>query len=175
MLNNRRFVLCALSGAAAAFALRTSAFAKSEQYTYDPLGRLAKVVHPDGRITTYAYDAAGNRSQVATEPSAPPPPPPPPPPLAAFVDKTSYEGGMHFDLDVVVTTTGGVAPYVYVWERTSGNTATSADSQSSHTTGWSYGGPWTGPTKVSAWRCKVSDATAAVVYTPTVAVQMFMS
>ena len=46
-----------------------AAHAGSVNYTYDPLGRLATVVYSNGTsITTmtYSYDAAGNRSSVAT-------------------------------------------------------------------------------------------------------------
>lgn len=34
-------------------------------YAYDKDGQLIKATTPDGRITTYAYDAAGNRTQVS--------------------------------------------------------------------------------------------------------------
>ena len=49
-------------------------------YTYDALGRLVKVVRPDGVETNYTLDAAGNRTQVTEGAPAPPPPPPGPPP-----------------------------------------------------------------------------------------------
>jgi len=49
-------------------------------YTYDALGRLVKVVRPDGIETNYALDAAGNRTQVTEGSPTPPPPPPGPPP-----------------------------------------------------------------------------------------------
>ena len=41
----------------------------SRIYSYDALGRLASAVYSDGSITTtitYSYDAAGNRTSVAT-------------------------------------------------------------------------------------------------------------
>lgn len=61
------------------------AAAGTEQYRYDALGRLNRVIYPDGRVILYTYDAAGNRktsgpTTVPTQPPAPPPPPPPPPP-----------------------------------------------------------------------------------------------
>lgn len=39
----------------------TPAFAQI-RYEYDALGRLVSVIHPDGKQTIYAYDAAGNRT-----------------------------------------------------------------------------------------------------------------
>ncbi|WP_205736682.1 RHS repeat domain-containing protein [Acidovorax cavernicola] len=46
-----------------------AAVAGSVNYTYDALGRLAKVIYNNGTTTTtinYSYDAAGNRSSVVT-------------------------------------------------------------------------------------------------------------
>ncbi|MCY1223422.1 hypothetical protein D9M69_619110 [compost metagenome] len=46
-----------------------AASAGSVSYTYDVLGRLAKVIYNNGTTTTtisYSYDAAGNRTSVAT-------------------------------------------------------------------------------------------------------------
>ena len=43
--------------------------AGSVSYSYDTLGRLASAVYSDGTSTTtitYSYDAAGNRTSVAT-------------------------------------------------------------------------------------------------------------
>ena len=45
------------------------ALAGSVNYTYDTLGRLATLVYSNGVTTTtvtYIYDAAGNRTSVAT-------------------------------------------------------------------------------------------------------------
>lgn len=43
------------------------ALAGSAVYTYDTLGRLAKVTYGNGVVVTYTYDAAGNRTaQVIT-------------------------------------------------------------------------------------------------------------
>jgi len=37
-------------------------------YTYDPIGRVLTVTEPSGKLTEYAFDAAGNRStQTVTE------------------------------------------------------------------------------------------------------------
>ena len=78
----------------AASALAPSAPAQSTTAGYDSLGRLKCVKYPSGRVTTYSYDDAGNRTSVTTAssgtctsttppanaPVAPQAPPPPPPP-----------------------------------------------------------------------------------------------
>lgn len=51
--------------------LGASARAQSLQYTYDELGRLKTATYPNGMVVTYAYDAAGNRTQVASAFPAP--------------------------------------------------------------------------------------------------------
>jgi YD repeat-containing protein len=43
-----------------------AAFAASVTYEYDAQGRLRKVTHDTGTITSYTLDAAGNRTMVAT-------------------------------------------------------------------------------------------------------------
>ena len=40
------------------------AFAGNTTYQYDSLGRVIKVTYPDSKQICYAYDAAGNRTQV---------------------------------------------------------------------------------------------------------------
>ncbi|WP_197523941.1 RHS repeat domain-containing protein [Cupriavidus sp. USMAHM13] len=66
---NLRFALHFALGAAI-FALSPLAHsANSVEYTYDPLGRLAKVVYNVGNkktTITYSYDAAGNRTSVVS-------------------------------------------------------------------------------------------------------------
>lgn len=42
----------------------TSAFAGNTTYQYDALGRVIKVTYPDSKQICYAYDSAGNRTQV---------------------------------------------------------------------------------------------------------------
>ncbi len=57
------------AGAVVVLALAGVAFAGGVNYTYDALGRLATVVYDNGTTTTtitYSYDAAGNRTSVAT-------------------------------------------------------------------------------------------------------------
>ncbi|CAM3374580.1 YD repeat-containing protein [Asticcacaulis taihuensis] len=42
----------------------TSASAGNTTYQYDALGRVIKVTYPDSKQICYAYDSAGNRTQV---------------------------------------------------------------------------------------------------------------
>lgn len=42
----------------------SSASAGNTTYQYDALGRVVKVTYPDAKQICYAYDAAGNRTQV---------------------------------------------------------------------------------------------------------------
>jgi len=42
----------------------TSAHAGNTTYQYDALGRVIKVTYPDSKQICYAYDSAGNRTQV---------------------------------------------------------------------------------------------------------------
>lgn len=44
------------------------AFAGTDTYTYDTLGRLTGVTYADGSSITYAYDDAGNRTTVSQTP-----------------------------------------------------------------------------------------------------------
>ncbi len=63
------FLTMALS--ISAFFLPLSARASdSAAYTYDSHGRIATVTYANGTVTTYTYDAAGNRLSVATTCSA---------------------------------------------------------------------------------------------------------
>jgi len=40
-------------------------------YNYDALGRLQSVIYPGGASVTYAYDQAGNRTQVTNSGGGP--------------------------------------------------------------------------------------------------------
>jgi len=42
----------------------SSAFAGTEHYDYDSLGRLIRFIGADGRVTEYVYDAVGNILEV---------------------------------------------------------------------------------------------------------------
>ena len=61
----------------------------SLSYSYDALGRLVEVKEANGAVTTYSYDAAGNRTQV-TSSGVPAPVPPPPPPAPAPTPSASF-------------------------------------------------------------------------------------
>ena len=73
--------LAAIVGLSSSALIAALSIAGDTVYTYDALGRLIKVVRPDGVETNYTLDAAGNRT-LLTEGLPPPPPPPPGPPPA---------------------------------------------------------------------------------------------
>ncbi|WP_050897963.1 RHS repeat domain-containing protein [Nitrospirillum viridazoti] len=56
----------ALGAMIATTLLAGAAWASDTQYEYDNLGRLTKVSVTNGPITTYTYDAAGNRTATTT-------------------------------------------------------------------------------------------------------------
>lgn len=65
----RKIVLDGVCVGVLALAGLAAAHAGTVNYTYDTLGRLATVVYSSGTSTTtitYSYDAAGNRTSVAT-------------------------------------------------------------------------------------------------------------
>ena len=173
MFNGRRLFLHVMMGGVAALALPTRSQAQSLQYTYDVLGRVSAVAYPDGRVTTYTYDAANNRSQVTT--GLPGPPPPPPSPLAVSVNQTAFGGSLdELPGPAVATATGGIPPYSYLWQYVSGDAGMPATSPTSSSTSWWSSGPAGGPGKISYWRCRVSDAANTIVYTPNVKITILM-
>ncbi len=73
-------------------ALNVTQAAETTVYDYDALGRVAKVCFVEtARLITYNYDAAGNRTSVATTGTScgTPPPPPNQPPVAVNDTKTA--------------------------------------------------------------------------------------
>ena len=48
--------------------LSEPAFAATDSYSYDALGRVVTVIHANGSVTSYSYDPAGNRKALATVP-----------------------------------------------------------------------------------------------------------
>jgi len=57
-------VFLALLCAAPVQAQSTPPAQNSVAYRYDALGRLIEVRYPNGRVVTYSYDKAGNRTTV---------------------------------------------------------------------------------------------------------------
>jgi len=157
---------------AAGFGLMLARAAKADPvtYTYDVFGRVTSVTYPNGTTTTYTYDDAGNRTGRSNAAS---PPPPPPPPLAAAVSPSSLEGtGSEGTAPATTTATGGVAPYVYLWQRMSGSTNIIAGEPTAATTEFGWTGALTGPPRLSTWRCRVTDAASTVIYTGNITVSI---
>lgn len=119
-MTSRRQLFTGLIGAGAGLMLaRTAAAQQATTYTYDVHGRLVGVSRTGGGPTSYAYDAANNRTSRG---GSAPPPPPPPPPLSANLSPTTWYGSPSYpDPPVYVTASGGVAPYSYQWRRVSGS------------------------------------------------------
>lgn len=173
VMTARRMLLRAFVGGVAGVALRSQAWGQSILYTYDTLGRIKSATYPNGQVTTYTYDAAGNRTRVLSSGSTPPPPPPPPPPPALTASASAAYwnsvGGVG-DPPVSVSVSGGVAPYSYSWQRTSGHTSTGANMPTSASTDW-YVPLVLGPgTYSSTWVCVVTDAASSSAQTSSVSV-----
>ena len=62
LAKSARVAVCVVLSFAALSA--TTAMAGNTTYQYDALGRVVKVTYPDAKQICYAYDAAGNRTQV---------------------------------------------------------------------------------------------------------------
>jgi YD repeat-containing protein len=56
--------LAAVAVSVMALVISQFAFAGTDTYSYDALGRLIGVVFADGSSITYTYDAAGNRTAI---------------------------------------------------------------------------------------------------------------
>ena len=48
------------------FVLMSAIHAGSVAYTYDYLGRVTKATYSNGKVISYSYDTAGNRTSVVT-------------------------------------------------------------------------------------------------------------
>ena len=53
-------------GAVGVILMSGSAVVSAQQYTYDSVGRMVRVVYSNGATVTYSYDKAGNRSVETT-------------------------------------------------------------------------------------------------------------
>ena len=170
-------------GGTAALALTApKAWARSETYTYDALGRLTSVTYDNGDVVYYVYDAAGNRTTVQRNgtPPAPPSPPGPPTPstLTVGVSATTWDsnGTTGDDAPVAALVSGGVPPYAFTWQRVSGIPAVVPETPTDSWTVWT----WTGtnpvpPLKSAVYRCRVIDAASTTVYSPNVTVTIDVS
>jgi hypothetical protein len=67
---------------------------------------------------------------------------------------------------------GGTAPYAYQWQRLSGSEFIIASDPSDSATDFRWDGSLSSPPRVATWRCRVTDAASAVVYSPNVLVAM---
>ncbi|HTM82237.1 RHS repeat domain-containing protein [Asticcacaulis sp.] len=61
-INWSKVVMCSV--VVVGLCVNSSALAGNTVYQYDTLGRVVKVTYPDAKQVCYAYDFAGNRTQV---------------------------------------------------------------------------------------------------------------
>lgn len=71
-----------------------------------------------------------------------------------------------------MTVTGGVPPYVYLWQRQGGSSSIIIGDPTSPVGEFGWSGALFGPPRVSTWRCRVTDAASSVVYTSTINVSI---
>lgn len=62
------------------------------------------------------------------------------------------------EASAVVSVSGGVAPYSYQWMRISGSSDIEAYDPNNAETQFRWIGAWSGPPRVSAWVCQVTDS-----------------
>jgi hypothetical protein len=60
--------------------------------------------------------------------------------------------------EVTVSVSGGVSPYSYQWTRISGSTDIVISDPNSPVVEFGWVGSWSGPPRLSAWVCQVTDA-----------------
>jgi hypothetical protein len=82
---------------------------------------------------------------------------------------TNAPGGVATD-PVTATASGGVAPYTYLWERTSGDASTTASNPTGDITTFVRTSVSPGLFS-SVWRCKVTDDVGTIAYSPTIIVE----
>jgi hypothetical protein len=95
----------------------------------------------------------------------------------ATVDTTTVFGfdtapGAPVSDPVTCTPDGGTAPYSYLWERVSGDVVTIDSSTSAETTFSFVNSSGSFVMKTGVYRCRVTDATATVVFSPDVTVTL---
>lgn len=118
-----------------------------------------------------SYDNAGNVSGQSNAMSVTTPVP-----LVVSVNTTTwsyfFQVGQppRVSRDVTVSPSGGTGGYSYLWERVSGDTVTTVVNPTSHTTGWSRSIPQFFVTYTSVWRCRVTDTSGNVAYSPNITV-----
>ncbi|MBL8546153.1 MAG: RHS repeat protein [Hyphomonadaceae bacterium] len=100
MQRNRRSALVHLAASGLAFGLAPKAFADTTQYRYDAQGRLVLVIFQDGSSVAYAYDAAGNRTQVVRSATTP---------ADTFTATVQIPGGAGVNLRTLANTAGYAA------------------------------------------------------------------
>lgn len=118
-----------------------------------------------------SYDNAGNVSGQSNEVSVTTPVP-----LVVSVNTTTWSYFFQvsqpprISRDVTVAASGGTGGYSYLWERVSGDTVTAVVSPTSNTTAWSRSIPQFFVTYASVWRCRVTDSSGNVAYSPNITV-----
>lgn len=68
------------------------------------------------------------------------------------------------------TVAGGTPPYVYLWQKLSGSAYIYADNPTGATTRFRWSGSYSGPPKLSNWRCQVTDSASVVAYSDSIRV-----